>query len=147
MIFFKPFQECTGNNSSIMICDTPPIDLNDIAGNKRRRRRYADNLHPERHLLIRRQRDTGSNPNTNSNGYLNLLVEISFYLDGVLTYRDLTNTSVEDFEELNVLYQLEIEPFDPITTIFTPIWPVKDRTITIKVSVFIFIILCSIQSD
>ena len=103
-------QVCILLSPTQMSCPTPPIQLDLI--NKRRKRRQAT---------------------TSINTRDNFEVEISFRLDGVQEYRNLTGTALEQSSRLTIYTDPVIEPLEPAVITFTSTWPVKDRILEIKV--------------
>ena len=92
-----------------MVCPTPVIEVSRVS---RRRKRQAS---------------------TSINARDNIEAVISFVLDGVQEYRDLTTGNLTEYSRLTVYADPVIEPFSSSVLTFTSTWPVKERSLKIKV--------------
>ena len=127
-----------------MLCPTPAIDLppefaSALARRRKRDTSLADSsiLPRDNHLdesghRIKRQVDI-----TDSLGYqLNsdsLQFYIGFQLDGVMTYKNLSE-ALPQMGILNVFTNPEFEEFDDEVTNYRPYWPFDDDKVDVKVS-------------
>ena len=89
-----------------MTCPTPYIDISQVS-RKRKRRQPSVNV--------------GANVD----------VEVSFILDGVQEYRNLTGTNLDG--KLDVKADPQITRFEPSPHTFRTIWPKPHKTVDIKV--------------
>ena len=124
-----------------MTCPTPEIDIPDgFQVPSRRRKRdvihaataaaHGSSISSE---LTRHKRQAD-----NSDFKLNsdtLQFYLGFHLDGVLTYRNMSEVSPA-LGILSVYVNPEIRPLDDDVTIYRPYWPFNDKNIEIKVGAF-----------
>ena len=93
-----------------MVCPTPKIVVGRL--NRRRKRRQAT---------------------TSLNDKENIEVEISFRLDGVEEYRNLSAGDLRQYSRLTVYADPVIQRFSPPLMTFTSTWPVNQQYLYIKV--------------
>ena len=109
-----------------MTCPSPTLILSDVLGRRRR------DVTPHDVIKSRARRQTGPSVNARED----VVVEVSFKLDGVEAYRNLTGGPLDDSSRLTVYYDPEVFPFESPdqTLIFTSTWPIEEKLLEIKVS-------------
>ena len=119
-----------------MFCPTPSIDIDKFKRTSRRRGSILSGLNYDIPTDERTRRESND---TSLNEKLDIDVEISFILDGVPDYRNLTGTSLEEYSQLNLYYDPMFVRFGTSGTLtFTPTWPVEDKYLEIKVNKKVF---------